>query len=76
MANPFSGLFQNTGPTAPYPASGYPAEDFFGAVALQPGGSASSGNAAPLTPKDTKTLLITVGALVLGGYALWHLYYR
>lgn len=68
------GLFNNA-PSAPYPTTGYPASAFFGAVALQPGGNGTA-DTPKLNPKDTKTLVITVGALILGGYVAWHLYYR
>ena len=63
-------------PTAPYPQSGYPATAFFGGSLA----SASPGaNAAPATPSGpgevTRTLLI-IGALVVGGYIVFHLNYN
>lgn len=61
------------GASAPYPATNYPAKDFFGAIALQPDGAKADN---PMTPSERNHTIGVIVVLVVGGLLLWHLNYR
>lgn len=59
---------------APYPATMYPADAFFGATALQSNAGKAAAPAA--TPEQRTHMLIFIAVLVVGGYLLWHFNYN
>ena len=64
----------NTGATAPYPAANYPFKSFMGGSAayLQASTTTSTTAAGKVDPVDKTHILVAIGILVVGGYALWH----
>lgn len=79
MANGLSGYSQQFGAL---PAVGYPMVDFYGSAGP---GTGKSGNGAQATASNLQSALpqvlqqhaiIAVIAIVIGGYALWHISQR